>query len=95
MIPKPIKVRSLKKYKLELTYSDGTTGIVDLSHLANKGVFSIWEKDDVFDKVYIDDETNAIAWNDEADVCPDALFFKLKNRAFEEWKETQLAHAHD
>ena len=95
MIPKPIKVRSLKRYKLELTYSDGTTGIVDLSHLAHKGVFSIWEKADTFDKVYIDDETNAIAWNDEVDVCPDSLFFKLKNMTFDKWKETPLAHAHD
>jgi hypothetical protein len=95
MIPKPIKVLSLKRYKLELLYSDGTTGVVDLSHLANKGVFCIWEKADTFDKVYIDDETNAIAWNDEVDICPDSLFLKLKNMTFDEWKETQLAYAHN
>lgn len=94
MIPKPIKVHSLEKYKLELTYSDGTVGIVDLSHLANKGVFSIWEEAGAFDKVYIDAETNAIAWNEDVDVCPDNLFLKLKNTTFNQWKETQLAHAY-
>ncbi len=94
MIPKPIKVRSLEKYKLELTYSDGTVGTIDLSHLANKGVFSIWEDADTFDRVHIDAETNAIAWNKDVDLCPDTLFFRLKNTTFNQWKETQSAHAY-
>ncbi|MFN8348916.1 MAG: DUF2442 domain-containing protein [Spirosomataceae bacterium] len=94
MIPKPIKVQSIKKYLIELMYSDGVVGTVDLSHLAHQGVFSLWEKEGIFENVYIDKETKAIAWNDEVDLCPDALYFTLKNTSFTQWKESQSTYAY-
>ena len=62
--------------------------------MANKGVFSVWEEAGVFDNVYIDTETNAIAWNEDVDMCPDSLFLTLKNTTFSQWKETQISHAY-
>ncbi|MCU0339664.1 MAG: DUF2442 domain-containing protein [Spirosomaceae bacterium] len=94
MIPKPVRVQSVGKYKIELHYEDGTQGVADLSHLAHKGVFVIWEAPDVFDDVYIDSETGAIAWTEDIDVCPDALFFKIKQTTFDQWKENQLEYAY-
>jgi len=93
MIPKPTHVESAGEFKIKLSYADGTTGIADLSHLVGKGVFSLWQKEGVFEKVYIDPETNSIAWNEEVDICPDTLFFKLKGITFNEWKKTQLSYA--
>ena len=63
MFPKPINVQSLDNYHLALSYDDGTTGTVDLSNLAHKGVFEQWEQNNLFNKVYIDSETQTIAWN--------------------------------
>ena len=36
-------VKPLPEYKLQLRYSDGAEGVVDLSHLAGKGVFAAWD----------------------------------------------------
>jgi len=41
-------VKVLHNYKLELEYDDGRQGMVDLSHLAGNGVFSLWNDYDVF-----------------------------------------------
>ena len=39
---KIVKVDVLKGYRIDLTFADGTQGIVDLSDLAGRGVFSLW-----------------------------------------------------
>ena len=72
------ELKSLGKYRLWLRYEDGTTGEVDLSDFAGKGVFQLWEQPGIFDQVYIDAESGAIAWNDQLDMCPDSLYFKLR-----------------
>ncbi|MCX7839868.1 MAG: DUF2442 domain-containing protein, partial [Anaerolineae bacterium] len=41
-MPIPIEVKPLENYRIWLKYSDGREGIVDLSHLAGKGVFALW-----------------------------------------------------
>jgi hypothetical protein len=93
MFPKPITVESLDKYHIALKYDDGTAGTVDLSNLAHQGVFEEWEKNNLFSKVYIDSETQTIAWNDELDICPDALYLRLIGMSFEDYKS--LIHATD
>lgn len=75
---KPIKVKAFKKYTIWVKYEDGTEGEIDLSHLAGKGVFKIWETNSNFEKVYIDKESGAIAWNDQLDICADNVYYKLK-----------------
>ncbi|MCP4402824.1 MAG: DUF2442 domain-containing protein [bacterium] len=80
---KPLKVKALQGYKLWLEYSDGVKGEVDLSYLAGKGVFSIWNDYKVFEKVYIG-ENGEIAWNEELDLCPDALYLKITGKTPEE-----------
>ena len=41
-MPKLLAVRPLPNYHLWLQYDDGTTGEVDLSDLAGRGVFEAW-----------------------------------------------------
>jgi hypothetical protein len=91
MFPKLIDVKGLENFNLSLKYDDGTEGIVNIAHLANKGVFKIWNKTGTFQNVYIDKESNAVAWNDEIDLCPDSLFLRLKGISFQTWKEKQYA----
>ena len=91
MFPKPINVQSLDNYHLALSYDDGTTGTVDLSNLAHKGIFEQWEQNNLFNKVYIDSETQTIAWNEDLDVCPDSLYLKLIGISFEDYKKRVYA----
>jgi len=48
---KPVKVKALGEYKIWLEYADGVKGEVDLSHLAGKGVFSLWNDYTIFENV--------------------------------------------
>lgn len=49
---------------------------MDLSHLAGRGVFKIWDEEGVFENVYIG-PGGALAWSDEVEICPDALYLQL------------------
>lgn len=79
----PIKVRALPGYKLWLEYVNGVQGVVDLSYLAGKGVFALWNDYAAFEKVFIG-EGGEIAWNKDLDLCPDALYLKITGKTPEE-----------
>ena len=87
-----VKVRSEGKYKILLKYSDKTSGIVDLAHLAGKGVFKEWGTTDLFDKVHIDSETNAVKWNDTIELDSFSLYLKVKGLSMEEWLSKNKVH---
>lgn len=93
MFPKVISVKATQKYKLQLRFADGTEGEIDLSHLTGKGVFKQWETGDLFFKVHLDPETNAIAWNDTLDVDSHNLYLKIKGLTFEQFRAAHLTHA--
>jgi hypothetical protein len=86
MITKPIEVKALDNYSIFVSFADGTQGSVDLKHLAHKGVFREWDKNDLFALVHID-EYGAIAWNEDIDICPDNVYLQLKGITFEQWKQ--------
>jgi hypothetical protein len=75
-MPKAVKVTPLEGYKLRIQYADGVEGEVDLSHLAGKGVFALWNDANAFRSVYIG-PSGQIKWNEEVDLCPDALYLEI------------------
>ena len=80
---KPLEVKALPDYKLWLRYSDGAEGEVDLSDFAGRGVFRLWNDYSAFEGVYIG-EQGQIAWSNEIDMCPDALYLRLTGKKPEE-----------
>ena len=80
---RPIEVKPLPDYKLWLKYSDGVSGKVDLSYLAGKGVFSVWEDYQIFRNVRIG-KNGELLWNKGLDLCSDALYLKLTGKNPEE-----------
>lgn len=80
---KPVAVKALTRYKIWLRYEDGAEGDVDLSDLAGKGVFKIWDEGQSFEQVEID-EHGAIAWPESIDLCPDMLYMRLTGKSPEE-----------
>ncbi len=75
-IIKPLLIKTEPVFKLFIKFSDGNEGTVDLSDLVGKGVFNEWNNSDLFNKAYID-VTGAIAWNDELDICSDAVYERI------------------
>ena len=76
---KPVEVKALPDYKLWLRYEDGVAGEVDLVHLAGQGVFDLWNDYRAFEQVYIGPQ-GQIAWSEQIDLCPDALYLELTGK---------------
>jgi hypothetical protein len=72
----PVDVKARPSYRLWLRYEDGSEGEVDLSNLAGRDAFALWDDDAAFKRVSIG-EDGAIRWNEEVELCPDALYLKL------------------
>lgn len=80
---KPLEVKTLSGYRIWIRYADGAEGEVDLSHLAGRGVFKLWEDEAKWNNVRIA-EDGAIRWSEEVELCPDATYLKLTGKSPEE-----------
>ncbi len=85
---RPVAVKPREGYRIWLRYSDGEEGEVDLSHLVGKGVFKAWDDAAYFERVHLTDY-DAIAWDDDLELCPDALYMKLTGKAL---SDLMLSH---
>lgn len=73
------EIKALGAYRLDLTFDDGTKGIIDLSSLVGKGVFSLWRDPSAFDRVRIG-ASGELIWDDQVDLCPDSLYLKMTGK---------------
>jgi hypothetical protein len=71
-----VRVEALEGYRLDVRFDDGVRGIVDVSDLAGRGVFALWDDYAEFCKVRIGD-TGELVWADRIDLCPDSLCLKV------------------
>ena len=83
IMQKIIQVKALENYRLGLTFADGTRGVADLSDLAGKGVFELWNNYDEFKKVKIG-ESGELVWGKQIDLCPDSLYLKVTGKTPED-----------
>ena len=78
-MPRPVEVQARPNHRIWLRYDDGAEGVVDLADLAGRGVFKAWDDLAFFDAVRIA-PYGAIAWGEEIDLCPDALYLRLTGK---------------
>ena len=76
MFPRVKRVRHLEEYRLELSFTDGTTGELDFKErvVGRGGVFTPLQDIDFFKQVRVDPEAGTIVWPNEVDFCPDVLY---------------------
>ena len=67
-----IYAKPMKNYRIEVEFSDGLKGVVDLSDRLFGPVFAPLKDPEVFSKLKVD-EFGAICWPNGADLAPDAL----------------------
>ena len=75
----PTEVQPREGFRIWLRYSDGVSGEIDLSELAGRGMFAAWAEPGVFERVHIAPH-RAIAWSDDLELCPDALYMELTGK---------------
>lgn len=80
---KIVQVDVLQAYHLRLTFDDGTSGTIDLSDLAGRGVFALWNDRSAFEQVRIG-SSGELVWGDKVDLCPDALYLRMTGKSPEE-----------
>ena len=80
---RPIEVESRDGFRIWLRYSDGTDGEVDLSDVAGRGVFEAWNEPGFFGRVHVTSH-KAIAWSDDVELCPDALYLEITGKSLSE-----------
>ena len=73
------RVNVLPDYRLELTFDDGVSGVVDLSGLVGKGVFALWRNRHTFGQVQIG-SFGELVWGSQVDLCPDSLYLKVTRK---------------
>ena len=78
-----VNVEPRDAYRIRLRYSDGASGEVDLSDIAGRGVFKVWSDRTFFEGVHVS-EHGSIAWSDDIELCPDALYMELTGKSAEE-----------
>ena len=79
----PIYVEPRPGYRIWVEYSDGMAGEIDLSGFVGRGAFEVRSNPGYFEKVRIASH-RAIAWDDDIELCSDALYLKLTGKSVEE-----------
>ncbi len=91
--PKIISVEAIEKYKLKIKFADQTSGIYDVSDLAGKGVFKIWDTNDNFLKAVVNADSGAISWPGEIEIDTINAYCSIKGISPEAYFQNQMDHA--
>jgi hypothetical protein len=67
-------VEVVGKFRLRLTFEDGTVGDVDFSAREWRGVLEPLSDPAYFARVYVDPEAGTIAWPNGVDLAPEPLY---------------------
>jgi Protein of unknown function (DUF2442) len=73
------EAKAVDRFRVSLRFDDGASGIVDLSHLAGRGVFRAWQQEGVFEQLSIS-PVGALQWPGGLDLCPDSLYLQMTGK---------------
>ena len=83
-----VHIKCLDNFRLEITFDDGKSGILDCKLLIQKGgVFSVLRDPEVFSKAEIHKELGVITWNNEIDIAPETAYSLATGAPLPEWME--------
>lgn len=89
MFPRVKDVHYLGDYRLELFFTDGAHGELDLrARIAGRGgVFKPLQDAEFFRRVSVDAEAGTLVWPNGVDFCPDVLYSEVTGRPILETEE--------
>jgi hypothetical protein len=77
-------------YRIEVTFEDGATGVIDFSkYLSKGGVFEKFKDIEFFKKFEINKELGVLTWGDEVDIAPETLYAEATNSPLPDWMESE------
>jgi len=80
----------LDDYKLQFTFDDGKSGVLDCKPFIDKGgVFSKLRDLEFFKSVQINRELGVLTWDDEIDIAPETVYSIATGSPLPEWMENR------
>ncbi|MBY0308419.1 MAG: DUF2442 domain-containing protein [Phycisphaerales bacterium] len=78
MFAQILKIQTLPRHRIRLTFADGVEGVIDISeNIGRGGVFAPLKKTQLFEQVRITERGRAIEWPGQVDMCADALYLRI------------------
>ncbi|MDQ1290265.1 MAG: hypothetical protein QG615_47 [Nitrospirota bacterium] len=81
MLPRIVAAQYLNGFTVWLRFSDGTQGIVDLTHELSGPMFEPLRDQTVFAQVRLHPELKTLVWPNGADLAPEFLRSRLRSAA--------------
>jgi hypothetical protein len=82
------EMRILDGYKLQLTFDNGKSGVLDCKPFIDKGgVFSKLLDPKFFKSVEINKELGVLSWGDEIDIAPETVYSIATGSPLPEWMD--------
>lgn len=81
----------LKDYEVEVSFSNGRSGVADLEDALNGAIFEPLKSKSEFSALTVDEELETIVWPNGADLAPEYIYFQaFKNEPelqsqFKQW----------
>jgi hypothetical protein len=75
---KAVHVNVLPDYRLQVTFDDGVSGVVDLKDFIGNGIFAELKNTALFDKAYT--TGYSVAWSEELEIDVIALYAEILNK---------------
>lgn len=75
-----INAKYISGYKIEITFEDGSNGIIDFSdYVSRPGLYKDLSDINFFKNFRVDSDLGTIVWNNGLDIAPDTLYMKVNN----------------
>lgn len=81
-------------YEIEVTFEDGTQGIIDFSkYLSKGGVFEEFKDIEFFKSFKINEELGVLTWADEIDIAPETLYAEATGSQLPQWTRQKESYS--
>jgi hypothetical protein len=81
-----ISARYVDDYRIELTFENGRSGVVDFTKFISKGgAFSPLSDLDFFKRFRVNEELGIITWDGEIDVAPEVIYSEATGEPLPRW----------
>jgi hypothetical protein len=90
MLSDVISAQYKGEYKIEVTFEDGASGVVDFSkYLSRGGVFEKFKDLEFFKNFKIHEELGVLTWGDEIDIAPETLYAEATHSPLPDWMDSK------
>ena len=84
-----VSLKCLDDFRLELTFDDGKSGVLDCKPIIAKGgVFAKLRDPRVFKKAQVNKELGVVTWDNDVDIAPEITYSRATGAPLPEWMQT-------